>query len=49
VGQLERNVAALDNLSLSADELAKIDRHLTGDGNVDLWREARIGALQRFR
>jgi L-glyceraldehyde 3-phosphate reductase len=45
VGQLEQNVAALDNLSLSADELAEIDRHVTGDGRVDLWREAREGAL----
>ena len=45
VDQLEQNVAALDNLSLSADELAEIDRHVTGDGSVDLWREAREGAL----
>jgi L-glyceraldehyde 3-phosphate reductase len=45
VDQLEQNVAALDNLSLSADELAEIDRHVTADGNVDLWREAREGAL----
>ncbi|HMJ72594.1 MAG TPA: L-glyceraldehyde 3-phosphate reductase [Solirubrobacterales bacterium] len=45
VDQLEQNVAALDNLSLSADELAEIDRHATADGNVDLWREAREGVL----
>jgi L-glyceraldehyde 3-phosphate reductase len=45
VDQLEQNVAALDNLSLSADELAEIDRHVTTDGSVDLWREAREGAL----
>jgi L-glyceraldehyde 3-phosphate reductase len=45
VDQLEQNVAALDNLSLSADELAEIDRHATADGSVDLWREAREGAL----
>jgi L-glyceraldehyde 3-phosphate reductase len=45
VGQLEQNVAALDNLSLSAEELAEIDRHVTVDGSVDLWRQAREGAL----
>ena len=45
VSQLEQNVAALDNLSLSADELAKMDRHVSVDGNVDLWRQAREGAL----
>jgi L-glyceraldehyde 3-phosphate reductase len=45
VNQLEQNVAALDNLSLSADELAEIDRHVTADGNVDLWQQAREGAL----
>ena len=45
VGQLEQNVAALDNLSLSADELAEIDRLVTADGSVDVWREAREGAL----
>jgi L-glyceraldehyde 3-phosphate reductase len=45
VDQLEQNVAALENLSLSADELAEIDRHVTADGSVDLWRQAREGAL----
>jgi L-glyceraldehyde 3-phosphate reductase len=45
VDQLEQNVAALDNLSLSADELAEIDRRVATDGSVDLWREAREGAL----
>jgi L-glyceraldehyde 3-phosphate reductase len=45
VDQLEQNVAALDNLSLSADELAEIDRHVTADGGVDLWQQAREGAL----
>ncbi len=45
VDQLEQNVAALENLSLSAEELAEIDRHVTVDGNVDLWRQAREGAL----
>ncbi len=45
VDQLEQNVAALDNLSLSADELAEIDKHLAADGSVDVWRQAREGAL----
>ena len=45
VDQLEQNVAALDNLSLAADELAAIDRHVSADGSVDLWRQAREGAL----
>jgi L-glyceraldehyde 3-phosphate reductase len=45
VDQLEQNVAALDNLSLSADELSEIDRHVTADGSIDLWRQAREGAL----
>jgi L-glyceraldehyde 3-phosphate reductase len=45
VDQLEQNVAALDNFSLSADELAEIDRHVTADGSIDLWRQAREGAL----
>jgi L-glyceraldehyde 3-phosphate reductase len=45
VKQLEQNVAAMDNLSLSAEELAEIDRHLTVDGSVDLWRQAREGAI----
>jgi L-glyceraldehyde 3-phosphate reductase len=45
VDQLEQNVAALDNLSLSADELAEIDRRVTADGSVDVWRDAREGTL----
>ena len=45
VDQLEQNVAALDNLSLAADELAEIDRHVTAGGSIDLWRQAREGAL----
>jgi len=36
VGQLEDNVAALDRLDLSDDELTEIDRHAT-DANVNLW------------
>jgi L-glyceraldehyde 3-phosphate reductase len=45
VEQLEQNVAALDNLSISADELGEIDRHLTTDEGVDIWQQAREGAL----
>ncbi|MGH8791782.1 MAG: L-glyceraldehyde 3-phosphate reductase [Stackebrandtia sp.] len=40
--QLEQNVAALDNLSISSEELAEIDRH-TVDAGVDLWKVAREG------
>ena len=36
VEQLETNVAALDRLELSADELAEIDRHATDTG-INLW------------
>ncbi|HEX6455452.1 MAG TPA: L-glyceraldehyde 3-phosphate reductase [Solirubrobacterales bacterium] len=43
VRQLEQNVDALDNLELSGDELAEIDRHSTADADVDLWAQARIG------
>lgn len=42
--QLEQNVAALDNLDFSSEELTEIDKYLT-DGGVDLWREARTGNL----
>jgi L-glyceraldehyde 3-phosphate reductase len=35
--QLEQNVAALDHLGFSADELAEIDQHAV-EGSVDLWR-----------
>jgi L-glyceraldehyde 3-phosphate reductase len=34
--QLETNVAALDRLELSADELAEIDRHAT-DSGINIW------------
>ncbi len=37
VRQLEGNLAALDNLDFSADELAEIDRHAV-EGGIDLWR-----------
>ncbi|MCU4185543.1 L-glyceraldehyde 3-phosphate reductase [Acidiferrimicrobium sp. IK] len=38
VGQLEQNVAALDNLAFSAEELAEIDRWALDQGDIDLWR-----------
>jgi L-glyceraldehyde 3-phosphate reductase len=37
VAQLEQNVAALDRLDFTAEELAEIDAHAV-DGGVDLWR-----------
>ncbi len=43
VEQLEQNVDALDNLDLSAEELAEIDQHTTADADVDLWAQARAG------
>ncbi|GGV38565.1 L-glyceraldehyde 3-phosphate reductase [Streptomyces griseoflavus] len=42
--QLEQNVAALENLDFSAEELAEIDTYAT-EGGVDLWREARLGTM----
>ncbi|WP_406256279.1 L-glyceraldehyde 3-phosphate reductase [Streptomyces nigra] len=42
--QLEQNVAALENLDFSDEELAEIDKYAT-DGGVDLWRDARTGQL----
>jgi L-glyceraldehyde 3-phosphate reductase len=42
--QLEQNVAALENLDFTAEELAEIDSYAT-DGGVDLWRDARLGAM----
>ena len=36
VEQLEMNVAALDRLDFTADELAEIDRHAT-DSDINLW------------
>jgi L-glyceraldehyde 3-phosphate reductase len=38
--QIVQNVAALDTLDFTADELAAIDRHATESG-IDLWAEAR--------
>jgi L-glyceraldehyde 3-phosphate reductase len=43
VEQLEQNVAALDNLELSHDELAEIDRHTQAGADIDLWDRARAG------
>ncbi len=43
VGQLEQNVAALDNLELSEEELAEIDRHAEADAGIDVWGKARAG------
>lgn len=40
--QFEQNVAALENLDVSDEELAEIDKYAT-DGGVDLWQEARTG------
>ncbi len=37
VAQLDQNVAALDHLDFTADELANIERHAV-DGGIDLWR-----------
>ena len=37
VRQLEENVAALDSMQLSEDELAAIDKHAV-DSGVDMWR-----------
>jgi L-glyceraldehyde 3-phosphate reductase len=39
VAQLEQNVAALERLEFSADELAEIDRHAV-DGAINLWKRS---------
>jgi L-glyceraldehyde 3-phosphate reductase len=39
VAQLEQNVAALDHLEFTHDELAAIDRYAV-EGGIDLWRTA---------
>jgi len=41
VKQLEHNVAALDNLDFSTQELAEIDHHAV-EGGVDLWRSQSV-------
>jgi L-glyceraldehyde 3-phosphate reductase len=40
VGQLEQNVAALDNLTFTDDELGAIDQHAV-DSGIDLWEAPR--------
>ncbi|MGP4014434.1 L-glyceraldehyde 3-phosphate reductase [Saccharopolyspora sp. 5N708] len=42
VRQLDENIAALDNLSISPDELTEIDQYAS-DGGIDLWKSARNG------
>jgi L-glyceraldehyde 3-phosphate reductase len=44
VHQLEQNVAALDHLDFTEDELAAIDEHAV-DAGVDLWAAARRGEV----
>lgn len=44
VKQLEHNVAALDNLDFTAEELATIDEYAT-DAGIDMWKDARQGTL----
>jgi L-glyceraldehyde 3-phosphate reductase len=39
VAQLEENLAALDGLDFSADELAEIDRYAV-EGGIDLWQRS---------
>ena len=41
VGQLEQNIAALDNLDFSEQELAEIDTHAV-EGGIDLWRSQTV-------
>jgi L-glyceraldehyde 3-phosphate reductase len=40
VEQLEQNVAALENLDFTPEELVEIDRHAV-DGGIDLWEPSR--------
>ena len=42
VAQLEQNVAALDRLDFSAEELAEIDRHAV-DGAINIWQRSSDG------
>jgi L-glyceraldehyde 3-phosphate reductase len=44
VTQLENNNGALQRQDFSADELAEIDRYAV-DAGIDLWQDARTGAL----
>ncbi|MQS17667.1 L-glyceraldehyde 3-phosphate reductase [Streptomyces kaniharaensis] len=43
--QLEQNVAALENLGFTEEELAEIDALTADAGSIDLWQDARTGAL----
>jgi L-glyceraldehyde 3-phosphate reductase len=42
VGQLEENLAALDQTAFSADELAEIDRYAT-ESDINMWRQSSLG------
>ena len=42
VAQLEDNVAALDRLGFTDDELAEIDRHAT-DSSINIWSTSSDG------
>jgi L-glyceraldehyde 3-phosphate reductase len=42
VHQLEQNIAALDRLDFSTEELAEIDNHAV-EGGIDLWRDQVTG------
>ena len=44
VHQLEQNVATLERLDFTDDELAAIDRHAV-DSGIDLWEAPRTGAM----
>lgn len=44
VKQLEQNVAAMDNLDFTQDELTAIDEYAT-DAGIDMWKNARQGTL----
>jgi L-glyceraldehyde 3-phosphate reductase len=39
VAQLETNVAALDNLAFTDDELAAIDKHAV-DAGINIWEQS---------
>jgi L-glyceraldehyde 3-phosphate reductase len=43
VKQLEQNVAALDKLEFSVEELGEIDSILEGQEDIDPWSDARLG------
>jgi L-glyceraldehyde 3-phosphate reductase len=42
VGQLEENLAALDRMEFSTDELAEIDRYAT-ESDINIWRQSSVG------